>query len=74
MSRPGKDSVPQTTIWQKSSGGQSLVDTLPGLPYGVLQMGQVVHIKNYGEASCCGISKTGSGANEAITEIKLLLK
>jgi len=74
MAEHGKDINPITTFWQESDNGLTLIETIPGLPYGTPGMGQTVATRQYGEALCSGVTKSGSGANEGITEIKLTVK
>ncbi|MES9832085.1 MAG: hypothetical protein ABW139_07540 [Candidatus Thiodiazotropha sp. DIVDIV] len=64
----------KTTIWRESDSGKLLIETIQGLPYGEPRMGQILSIPKYGEVSCSGINKSGSGSSEEITEIQLTAK
>ena len=59
----------KTTIWK--DGGQNLVKTIDGLPYGTQEN---IFITGLGKAYRSGIQVSGSGDNESITEVKYTLK
>ena len=63
-----KDLDPKTTIWD---GGNKLVKTIPGLPYGTQE---TVFIAGLGEVFRSGIEYSCSGDNKSITEVKYTLK
>jgi len=70
-----KNTDPKTTIWKLESDGLTKqVYTFPGLPFGVLENGQVVHVPSYGQATCFGVERSGSGMNQSVLEIKLKIK
>lgn len=69
MSTPPSPSA-KTTIWRTTANGTVLVKTLAGLPYGTAS---IVHIEGLGQATRSGIQTTGSGANEAVVEVKYTL-
>jgi len=71
-----KDTRPKTFIFKIESDGKTrvLIKTLPGLPYGVPNIGTTVNIPEYGEATCDRIQKSGSGSNETVVEVSFTLK
>lgn len=54
-------------------GGYTVVETFEGLPYDVPVLGAKVYLPGFGEATCEGVSKSGSGANETIDEVRYML-
>lgn len=61
---------PVTKIWKVGPSGQTLVRTLPGLPYGI-EMTAV--IGDLGEAKRTGIQKSGTGIEERIIAVDFTL-
>ena len=62
-----------TTIWRQKPDGLSQVAEYPGLPFGVLNYGDVVNVPGQGQARCDGKATSGSGNNEVVTELRLTL-
>ncbi len=69
-----KNSGPNTKILRAGPGGAIIVAEIPGLPYGAPKIGTLVLIPQYGEVTCSGIQKCGSGINETINEVSFTLK
>lgn len=69
-----KDSDPRTTIWREVSDATKLVETILGFPFGTPAMGQRVQIPKHGQAVCTGVTKSGTGKDERVVEIKLTIK
>ncbi len=63
----------RTSIWVEEAGSQILRETLPGLPFGSLKIGQRVHHPAMGELVCIGLETSGSGESARVREIKLKL-
>lgn len=61
---------PVTKIWKIGPSGQSLVRTLPGLPYGVEM---TALIGDLGRAKRTGIQKSGTGIDERIIAVDFTL-
>jgi hypothetical protein len=64
----------KTTIWQERNMGKTLIETISGLPFGTPNFGQTFSIPKYGMVKCSGVSKSGTGSNEVITEIQLTVQ
>jgi hypothetical protein len=63
----------KTTIWKSRSDGTVLLESLHGLPFGAPSMADKINIPKYGEVQCTGISRSGTGSNEKITEVKFTI-
>ena len=61
----------KTTIWRNTPAGLTLIQTLPGLPFGTATE---ISVAGLGEARRSGMQTSGSGSNEAITEVRYTLK
>jgi hypothetical protein len=66
-----KRTAPKTTFWRQHSSGKVLIKTLDGLPHGTAA---VVFDSELGEATQTGITTTGSGSSETITEVQYTIK
>lgn len=68
------DSKKKTTLWRVVGESQTLVGEIPGLPDRIPKIGYRVPLEEYGEGVCFGYSYSGSGKDEELIEVKLLIR
>jgi len=64
----------KTTIWSDDSGQKILVDTIQGLPFGILPENRETKITKYGILVCSGHQHMGMGEDMELTEIEFTIK
>lgn len=68
------DSKKKTTLWRVVGESQTLVGEISGLPDRIPKIGYRVPLEEYGEGVCFGYSYSGSGKDEELIEVKLLIR